>query len=610
MIGTKLNMSTADHPQTDGSSENFIGTMIGMIRAFCHKNKKDWDKYIAAIEFAYNDSVHATTGYTPFQLSIGRDPSLPVTMLLHGVIQRPILYSKEDDKIDPSVYLQRFASTLQAAKQTLRSKQQNTHQRLLARSSYPIAYDPGDYVYVEADGIRQNMLGTMDPRRTGPYRVLRKVGTNAYELDFGAGSRRHNPINEEKLSPYLNRETRLPFPPGTGEVSPSPPIGEVSPSPSSSIAPHEQFRVTPAPVTADGLPGRRVPAAATRDKTIAAPVGYKDLHEVTDFRIHTGNGKSTADVYCHYRSRPMPEWRPLQRVVREPQGFSVIAAFLSRKPIQHVHLLQVGKVPYLGRDWPFITSSHNLYAPGNKQYLVVYSNGEQEWPTNEEITTGERLAISTADALCLHVMRSRRQRLRVLNLCSGNDSARAAIKKKFPNAHIVTVDANPQCHADFTEDVRTWEPWLRFKVGYFDIIWGSPPCNDGTRNFALTDSIGQAVFSIIGKLQPQAWFVANPRGHLRDRPFMQPSAEFRNTCTYCKYGAPYRKETDIWSNVPLDLKHCAHVPCRYFAKHGRHPFTARSGASHGMPEVPRQVAYSVPERLLQELVIKAILFVP
>jgi hypothetical protein len=184
-----------------------------------------------------------------------------------------------------------------------------------------------------------------------------------------------------------------------------------------------------------------------------------------------------------------------------------------------------------------------LYAPGNKQYLVVYSNGEQEWLTNEEITTGERLAISTADALCLHVMRSRRQRLRVMNLCSGNGIARAAIRKMFPNAHIVTVDANPQCHADFTEDVRTWEPWLRFKVGYFDIIWGSPPCNDGTRDFALADSIGQAIFSIIGKLQPQAWFVANPRGHLRDRPFMQPYAKFRNTCTYCKYGAPHRKET-------------------------------------------------------------------
>jgi hypothetical protein len=53
---------------------------------------------------------------------------------------------------------------------------------------------------------------------------------------------------------------------------------------------------------------------------------------------------------------------------------------------------------------------------------------------------------------------------------------------------------------------------------------------------------------------------------------------------------PYSKETDIWSNVSLHLKHCAHVPCGYFANNGRHQFTAQGGGTKdGTPGVPREV---------------------
>ena len=72
-------------------------------------------------------------------------------------------------------------------------------------------YDPGDYVWMETSTLR-TPLNTMAPRRHGPYRVIRKVGLNSYELDFGDKSKRHNPINEEKLSPYMNRDSRLPWP--------------------------------------------------------------------------------------------------------------------------------------------------------------------------------------------------------------------------------------------------------------------------------------------------------------------------------------------------------------------------------------------------------------
>ena len=51
-LGTKLHMSTAFHPQTDGQSKRTIQTLEEMLRACVTEFQDTWDKYIALIEFA------------------------------------------------------------------------------------------------------------------------------------------------------------------------------------------------------------------------------------------------------------------------------------------------------------------------------------------------------------------------------------------------------------------------------------------------------------------------------------------------------------------------------------------------------------------------------
>ena len=59
------------HPQTDGMLERFHGTLKSMIRK-TGVNKKDWDALIPFLLFAYRDTPHAVTGFTPFELIFGR----------------------------------------------------------------------------------------------------------------------------------------------------------------------------------------------------------------------------------------------------------------------------------------------------------------------------------------------------------------------------------------------------------------------------------------------------------------------------------------------------------------------------------------------------------
>ncbi|MBW0481670.1 hypothetical protein O181_021385 [Austropuccinia psidii MF-1] len=66
MLRTKLDFSTAYHPQTDGLAERMIQTMEDILRRFCAYNMgyKDhnWVTLPPAVQLAYNTSQHSTTG--------------------------------------------------------------------------------------------------------------------------------------------------------------------------------------------------------------------------------------------------------------------------------------------------------------------------------------------------------------------------------------------------------------------------------------------------------------------------------------------------------------------------------------------------------------------
>ncbi|KAG3209081.1 hypothetical protein PC129_g19898 [Phytophthora cactorum] len=73
LLGTQLSMSTADHPQTDGQTERVLGDLL---KSYTHLFQQ-WSDSLPMAEFAINNSVHASTGRTPFYVNAMRHPRLP-----------------------------------------------------------------------------------------------------------------------------------------------------------------------------------------------------------------------------------------------------------------------------------------------------------------------------------------------------------------------------------------------------------------------------------------------------------------------------------------------------------------------------------------------------
>ena len=79
VLGTRLDMSTADHPQTDGQTERVNRVVENIPRSVCAETPRRWSAMLPGVEFALNNSVHASTGYTPFYVNGFTHPRVPLT---------------------------------------------------------------------------------------------------------------------------------------------------------------------------------------------------------------------------------------------------------------------------------------------------------------------------------------------------------------------------------------------------------------------------------------------------------------------------------------------------------------------------------------------------
>ena len=71
LMRSKLLLSTAFHPQTDGATERANRSIAQILRIVVSNDQKDWSSKCLMVEFAINSSINATTGYAPFELTHG-----------------------------------------------------------------------------------------------------------------------------------------------------------------------------------------------------------------------------------------------------------------------------------------------------------------------------------------------------------------------------------------------------------------------------------------------------------------------------------------------------------------------------------------------------------
>jgi transposase InsO family protein len=77
-MDTKLNFSSAYHPETNGQIERVNQILEDMLRACALRDQKSWDKCFPYAEFSYNNSYQKSLKMSPFEVLYGRKCRTPL----------------------------------------------------------------------------------------------------------------------------------------------------------------------------------------------------------------------------------------------------------------------------------------------------------------------------------------------------------------------------------------------------------------------------------------------------------------------------------------------------------------------------------------------------
>lgn len=145
MLGTKLNLSSPYHPQTDGQTERVNQCIEMYLRYMTSDKPKEWANWIALAEWWYNTTFHTSTGMTPYQALYNQIP--PTLSYQAARSKDPVVIQFAKDRIQ----------TLRLLKENL-SKSQKRMKVFADRRRTDREFIVGDEVFLKLQPYRQSSV--------------------------------------------------------------------------------------------------------------------------------------------------------------------------------------------------------------------------------------------------------------------------------------------------------------------------------------------------------------------------------------------------------------------------------------------------------------------
>ena len=192
--GTKLSLSTAYHPQSDGQSERQNRTLEEMLRAYVNDRGSDWDRRLVHCEIAYNSARHSSTGFTPIRLHSGVDGRSPLNIAAPLMRERGVATGASD-------FLDSMAQDARVATECL-AKAQKRMKRFADRHRRAVEFAVGDRAYMSGADLKLRGQGSqkLRPRYEGPFPVT-AVDNDGLDvtLELPPGVRIHPHFHVDRL---------------------------------------------------------------------------------------------------------------------------------------------------------------------------------------------------------------------------------------------------------------------------------------------------------------------------------------------------------------------------------------------------------------------------
>jgi len=193
----KRRLSTAFHPQTDGQSEALNRIIENYLRAYCADEPTAWVNLLPLARFAYNNSLNAATKSTPNNLLYGMDCNIR-------------LHLPENQHQERIPEARTRLEKLHELRRQLRDRLAEARERMTKyynRNHVPKQFKKGQLVKLSARNFKFKHP-KLAPRWLGPFRILERIGAQAYRLALPEKYQRvHNVFPIQFLEDYRMRDS-------------------------------------------------------------------------------------------------------------------------------------------------------------------------------------------------------------------------------------------------------------------------------------------------------------------------------------------------------------------------------------------------------------------
>ena len=195
-------MSSAYHPETDGSTERANRTVTQMLRQCINDKQTNWVSKLPSIEFAINSARSVSTGFAPFFLNTGRMP-------------RSMIWNQPRTDEYPSVRnfaLQRKLALIAAHDSVLAARVKQTRDANKRRRIAPFV--EGDLVYLSTKNVNfpKGLARKLLAKFIRPYKILRDFKNQSFKIDLPSFLKQrgvHDVFHAALLRVHIPNDDRL-----------------------------------------------------------------------------------------------------------------------------------------------------------------------------------------------------------------------------------------------------------------------------------------------------------------------------------------------------------------------------------------------------------------
>ena len=181
-LKTKMSLSSSHHLQHDGQTEIVNKQLVTMLRAYINNDLDNWAAWLHILEFAYNNSVHSSTGTTPFFLLYGFHP-WTLLDFLNPSNNQGMNYSLSEEAVN---FLETLAMHRDSARRSIaaaqdrQATQYNKSWRPVPefKKGSQVLVNPHSLEWVDSKGAGSKLK----QRWIGPFEVVQRINPKVYRL--------------------------------------------------------------------------------------------------------------------------------------------------------------------------------------------------------------------------------------------------------------------------------------------------------------------------------------------------------------------------------------------------------------------------------------------